>query len=237
MNTVYAPPLRDDLDTALRRPRLPHVRRHTPEVLAIAKDELWEPAEVLPALLTAEADGRDRTELATRRARAGFLTGRTFDAWDPAVSTILGATQQALEWVHSRDHLVVAGPAGTGETFLLEALGHAAVEQGLHIAWFTLEDLGVLVRIHHADDTVTKAVEKILRAGIVVVSDIGLLPVGPEATEGPYCLVDAAYEKRINAISSNMHPAGLEEIMPETLAPATVLGTSPWPITQGVVDV
>lgn len=225
MNTVSAPPLPDDLDTLLRRLRLPHVRHLAPEVLATAKAQRWDPTEVLRALFTAEADGRDRAGLATRRARAGFPTGKTFDAWDPAVSSIPTPTQQALqtlEWIHRRENLVICGPAGTGKTFLLEALGQRAVEQGLHVAWFTLETLGVLVRAHRADDSVTKAVEKILRADLVIVDDIGLLPVGPDAAEGLYRLVDAAYEKRSIAVSSNLHPAGFDEIMPKTLATATV---------------
>lgn len=64
---------------------------------------------------------------------------------------------------------MVCGPAGTGKTFLLEALGQQAVEAGMHVAWFTLESLGVLVRRHRADDTVTKAITRILRADLVVV--------------------------------------------------------------------
>ena len=56
----------------------------------------------------------------------------------------------------------VCGPSGTGKTFLLEALGQHAVEQGLKVAWFTLEDLGVLLRRHRADDTVTKAITRVL---------------------------------------------------------------------------
>ena len=47
---------------------------------------------------------------------------------------------------------MVCGPSGTGKTFLLEALGQQAVETGLKVAWFTLEDLGVLLRRHRADD-------------------------------------------------------------------------------------
>jgi DNA replication protein DnaC len=117
---------------------------------------------------------------------------------------------------------VVCGPAGTGKTFLLEALGQAAVEAGRHVAWFTLEALGVLVRRHRADDSVTKAIARILRADLVVVDDIGLLPVGPDAAEGLYRLVDAAYERRSIAISSNLHPSGFDELMPKTLATATV---------------
>ncbi|KZO57613.1 MULTISPECIES: IS21-like element helper ATPase IstB [Mycobacteriales] len=220
-----SPPLPADLDAILRRLRLPHIRRHAPEVLATAKSQRWDPAEVLRALLAEEANGRDRASLATRRATAGFPTGKTFDAWDESASSIPAPTQQALrtlEWVHRKENLVVCGPSGTGKTFLLEALGQQAVEQGLKVSWFTLEDLGVLLRRHRADDTVTKAIAKILRADLIIVDDIGLLPVATDAAEGLYRLVDAAYEKRAIAISSNLHPAGFDELMPKTIATATV---------------
>ncbi len=148
------------------------------EVLATAKAQRWEPAKVLKALLTEEAAGRARSALATRRAAATFPTGKTFDAWMPQASSIPAPTQQALrtlERVGRRENLVVCGPSGTGKTFLLEALGQQAVEQGLKVAWFTLEQLGVLVGRHRADDSVSKAIGRVLRPDLVVVDDIGLL--------------------------------------------------------------
>jgi DNA replication protein DnaC len=223
--TPTPPPLDDQLEVLLRRMRLPHIRRVAPEVLATAKAQRWDPAEVLRVLLTEEVAGRDRSSLATRRARAAFPTGKTFDGWDAALSSIPAPTQAALrtlEWISRAENLVVCGPAGTGKTFLLEALGQAAVETGKHLAWFTLETLGVLVRRHRADDSVTKAITRILHADLVIIDDIGLLPVGPDAAEGLYRLVDAAYERRSIAISSNLHPSGFDELMPKTLATATV---------------
>jgi DNA replication protein DnaC len=220
-----APPLDGELERLCRRMRLPYLRKAAPDLLATAKAQRWDPAEVVKALLAEEVTGRDRSALATRRASAGFPTGKTFTTWDPALSSIPAPTQQALrtlEWVHRRENLVVCGPAGTGKTFLLEALGQQAVEAGLHVAWFSLEQLGALVRRHRADDTVTKAIGRILRADLVAVDDIGLLAVGADAAEGLYRLVDAAYEKRSVAVSSNLHPAAFDELMPKTLATATV---------------
>ncbi|WP_404502107.1 ATP-binding protein [Arthrobacter sp. GAS37] len=52
--------------------------------------------------------------------------------------------------------------------------------------------------------------------------DIGLLPAATDTAEGLYRVLDAAYEKRSVAISSNLHPAGFAEVMPKTLATATV---------------
>jgi DNA replication protein DnaC len=223
--TPAAPALPEDLEAMLRGLRLPHIRRHAPEILATAKAQRWEPAEVLKALLVQEAAGRARSALATRRAAAAFPTGKTFDAWQAAASSVPAPTQQALrtlEWIGRKENLVVCGPSGTGKTFLLEALGQLAVEQSLKVAWFTLEQLGVLVSRHRADDSVSKAISRVLRADVVMVDDVGLLPVAQDAAEGLYRLVDAAYEKRSIAISSNLHPSAFDELMPKTLATATV---------------
>ncbi|MEZ0095742.1 hypothetical protein ABH925_006944 [Streptacidiphilus sp. EB129] len=48
--------------------------------------------------------------------------------------------------------------------------------------------------------------------------------MSPDAAEGFYRLVDAAYERRALAVSSNLHPSGFDEIMPKTLA--AVISTS-----------
>ena len=120
------------------------------------------------------------------------------------------------------DPTSTADPSGTGKSHFLEALGHAAIDNGAHVSWFSLEALGALVRRHRADDTTGRAIKKILRADVIVIDDIGLLPVAAETAEALYRVVDAAYEKRSIALSSNLHPAGFDELMPKTLATATV---------------
>lgn len=223
--TSTAPALPADLEALLRRLRLPHARQVAAEVLATARSQRWDPGEAVKALLEAETAGRHRSMLAARRKKAGFPTGKTFDVWDEQLSSIPQPTQQGLrtlEWVHRRENLVLCGPAGTGKTFFLEALGQQVIEAGMPVAWFSLEQLGVLVRAHRVDDTLTKAISKITRAELIIVDDIGLLPVGTDAAEGLYRIVEAAYERKSVAISSNLHPSGFDELMPKTLATATV---------------
>lgn len=141
------------------------------------------------------------------------------------MSSIPAPTQRALrtlEWVTRAENLIVCGPSGTGKTHLLEALGQAAVDAGNKVTWFSLENLGALLRRHGADDTASKAIRRIMRADVIVIDDIGLLPVTTETAEALYRVVDAAYEKRSIALSSNLHPAGFDELMPKTIANATV---------------
>ena len=117
---------------------------------------------------------------------------------------------------------LIMGPSGTGKSHFLEALGHHAIEQGLKGTWTTLEGLGQLVRRHRVDDSVAKAIGRLLRTDLIVVDGIGLLPAGADAAEAFYRLIDAAYETRSLAVSSNVHPASFDELMPATLAAAGV---------------
>ena len=103
--------------------------------------------------------------------------------------------------------------ARTGE-HLVEALGHLAIDNGKTVAWHTLETLAQLLRRHRADDSINKAISKLIRADLVVVDDVGLLPVSADAAEALFRVIDAAYEKRSIAISSNVDPSGFDELMP-----------------------
>jgi len=215
----------DEVVELLRTLRLPHMRNAAPDLLATAKAQRWEPAEAMRALLVEELQGRQASSIRARRKAAGFPTGKTFDVSDETLSSIPAPTQRALrtlEWVQRSENLVVCGPSGTGKTHFLEALGQTCVDAGHKVTWFSLEDLGGLIRRHRADDTATKAITKIIRADVIVIDDIGLLPVTTDTAEALYRVVDAAYEKRSIALSSNLHPAGFDELMPKTIANATV---------------
>jgi len=220
-----APALPDELEALLRRLRLPYIRKAAPEVIATATAQRWEHAEVLRILLSEEASGRDQATISMRRRSSGLPAGKTFDAWEPAASAIPPQSQHALrtlEWIERAEALCVCGPSGTGKSHFVEALGHLAIDHGKTVAWHTLETLAQLVHRHRADDTVNKAIAKLIRADLVIVDDVGLLPVSTDAAEALFRVVDAAYEKRSIAISSNIHPSGFDELMPKTLATATV---------------
>lgn len=66
----------------------------------------------------------------------------------------------------------------------------------------------MLLRRHRADDSVSKAIAS-SAPNLIVIDDIGMLPVAPDAAEALFRVVDAAYEKRSIALTSNVHPAGL----------------------------
>jgi DNA replication protein DnaC len=219
------PPLPGELEALLRRLRLPYVRKAAPEVIATATAQRWEPSEILRVLFTEEAAGRDRATISNRRHSSQLPAGKTLDAWEEKASPIPKATQQALqtlEWISRAENLCVCGPSGTGKSHFVEALGHHAIDNGKTVVWHTLESLAALLTRHRADDSVSRAIAKLIRADLIIVDDVGLLPVSPDAAEALFRLVDGAYERRSIALTSNIHPAGFDELTPKSLAAATV---------------
>jgi DNA replication protein DnaC len=220
-----APALPDELDKLLRRMRLPYMRKTAPDVLATARAQRWDPAEVLRVLISEEVVGRDAATRRLRRSTANFPTGKTLASWRPEESTITEATQNSLttlEWIGRAENLVIAGPSGTGKSHLTEGLAHAAIEKDLKVAWFTLETLHAVIAKTKIDGSTARTVARICRADLIVIDDIGMLPVHADAAEAFYRIIDAAYERRSIAVTSNIHPSGFDSIMPKTIATAAV---------------
>lgn len=225
MRPPQPPALPPELTAVLARLRLPYIRRAAPEVLATARAQRWDPAEVLRVLLDEEAAGRDAATKASRRRAAGFPSGKTLEGWQETESSIPLPTQQALatlEWLGRAENLVLAGPSGTGKSHFCEGLAGRAIEAGRRVAWFSLESLTATIGRARVDGSIGRTVARICRADLIVIDDIGMLPAGQEAAEAFYRIVDAAYERRSVAVTSNLHPSGFDTIMPKTLATATV---------------
>jgi DNA replication protein DnaC len=225
LHPVEPAPLPPDVARLLHRLRLRYFREAGPAVLARAREEGWDHAQVLKILLAEEAAGRDRSTREMHRKAARLPSGKTFDAWDPKASAIPGDAQWALrtlDWIGRAENLVFVGPSGTGKSHFAEAIAHAAIDRDLRVSWFTLESLTTTIARSRIDASTGKVVERIVRSELVVVDDIGLLPAGADEAEALYRLVDAAYERRSLILTSNLHPARFDTIFPKGLATAAV---------------
>ena len=71
-------------------------------------------------------------------------------------------------WNGSTAHevLAICGPSGTGKIHFIEALGHLAIDKGRTVAWHTPETLAQLLRRHRVDDSVNKAIGKLIRVDL-----------------------------------------------------------------------
>jgi hypothetical protein len=73
-------PVNPDLWRLMHRLRLRYAREAAPALLARARNEGWDFADLLKVLLAEEAAGRDRSTRELHRKAARLPSGKTFDA-------------------------------------------------------------------------------------------------------------------------------------------------------------
>src|SRR5258708_5559331 len=107
------------------------MRRLAPELLVTAKTQRWNPEEFLRTLVEAEITARDESNAPTRMRQAAFPVVKRLEEFDVGSSSVPKATFDylaSLEWIRAAENCCLIGPAGTGKSHVLVALGVAAVQ-------------------------------------------------------------------------------------------------------------
>jgi len=204
--TAPTPALAPDLHAGLRRLKLAAMRTLAPELLLTAKTQRWAPEELLRTLVEAEITARDASNTRHRLTAAAFPVAKTLEEFDVAASSIPRATFDylaSLEWVGAHENLCLVGPAGTGKSHTLIALGVAAVQAGHRVRYLTAADLVETLYRGLADNSVGRAIDTLLRADLVIVDELGFAPLDPTGAQLLFRFVAAAYERRALGIGSH----------------------------------
>lgn len=221
-----APPLAADLMAGLRRLKLAAMRRTAPELLVTAKTQRWAPEELLRTLVEAEIASRDASNARARLKTAAFPVTKRLDEFDLSVSSIPQATFDylaSLEWLRGAECPVLVGPAGTGKSHLLVALGHTAIDAGYRVRYFSAAELVDSLYRGLADNSVGKVIEQILRAEFVIIDELGFAPLDDTGAQLLFRFVAAAYERRSLGVASHWPFDQWGRFLPEHTTAASLL--------------
>jgi len=224
--SATAPNLPADLTAGLRRLKLATMRQLAPELLLTAKTQRWAPEEVLRTLVEAEIAARDASNTRARLKAAGFPVVKTIEEFDLTASSIPAPTWSyltSLEWISAKENVALIGPAGTGKSHTLIALGHAAVTAGYKVRYLTAADLVETLYRGLADNTVGKTIETLLRNDALLVDEVGFAPLDDTGAQLLFRLVAAAYERRALGIGSHWSFEDWGRFLPEHTTAVSLL--------------
>jgi DNA replication protein DnaC len=220
------PPLPADLTEGLKRLKMAAMRRLAPELLVTAKTQRWNPEEFLRTLVEAEITARDASNARTRLRQAAFPVTKTLEDFDVSASSIPKATfdyLSSLEWVRAAENLCLIGPAGTGKSHMLVALGIAAVEAGHRVRHFTAAELVETLYRGLADNSVGRVIDALLRNDLVLVDELGFAPLDDTGAQLLFRFVAAAYERRSLGIGSHWPFESWGRFLPEHTTAVSML--------------
>ena len=108
-----------------------------------------------------------------------------------------------LEFIDRNEVVHVLGPPGTGKSHLAVALGVEAVKAGRSVYFSTLADIIASLAKAEREGCLRERLRWLARSALLIVDEIGYLPVVPGGGNLFFQLVNARYEKGAMILTSN----------------------------------
>ncbi len=184
--------------------------------------------EFLAMLIGDEIARRDQKKFSTRLRRAQFRASKTFEQFDfdrlPGLNRSLVHDLATGSYLHEQAPILIVGPCGTGKSHLAQALGHAAVRQGVDVAFYTCAGLTASLNAARATGAYERKLASLARVPLLVIDDFGLKPLRPPADEDLHDLIAERYESTTTIVTSNLDFPEWDQAFPSNrlLASATL---------------
>ena len=162
----------------------------------------------LLAFLQAESDSRDAARRARLLGRAQIPVAKSLDGFDWSPVTLPEGLARddlaSLSFVDSREDLVLMGDVGTGKTHMAQALAASMCMAGREARFFTAVSLVQRLRRANSEGRLDRELAAIGKAELVVLDELGYLPLDEEGAKLLFQVVSQAYERQSLVLTTNL---------------------------------
>jgi DNA replication protein DnaC len=183
--------------------------------------------EAIDALLAEELTLREgrRIKAALQMARLGAvktLSGFDF-SFQPSLDRNRILALAGLDFIGRHEVVHLLGPPGTGKSHLAIALGVEAVRAGHSVHFASLADIVASLARAEREGSLRERIRFLCRASLLIVDEIGYLPITPGNGNLFFQLVNARYERGAMILTSNRGFAEWGEVFGDTVVATALL--------------
>jgi DNA replication protein DnaC len=164
-------------------------------------------AEALEQLLAAQIALRRQRRLTAALHSSRLPAVKTLDTFDFSFQPSIDRTQilslHQLGFLERKENVIFLGPAGVGKTHLAISLAIAAAERGRRVYYATLADLVLSLVEAERQGRLRERLAALRQPSLLIIDEIGYLPVTPGGANLFFQLVNARYEKASLVLTSN----------------------------------
>lgn len=184
--------------------------------------------QYLLELLTLEIQEREVNRINKLIKSAGFRVLKTLDTfiWNNNISipeTITTEGIEKLNFLDKKENLILMGSVGTGKTHLGTSLALEACKMGKKTKFFTAAELANTLLEKHNKGTLNSFMRSLDKLDLIVIDEIGFVPLHRDGSELLFQVISASYEKRSLIITSNLEFSGWNTIFGDNRLTAAIV--------------
>jgi DNA replication protein DnaC len=165
------------------------------------------PLESVITFLDYQYQHKQSKAAAQRVRNARFPRMKTFEGYD--FSQQAGVTEEQMKrlcdfvWLEQAFNVIFLGAPGLGKSHLATALGYAAANAGYSVCFITLEELIRVLKTAEISKASKTRLTQLRRASLVIIDEIGFMPVSKTEAHLLFSFVSACYEHKSLVLTSN----------------------------------
>lgn len=195
---------------------LAFVEQHFESLAQQAAQEQTTHVEYLAQLMDGESCRRDNSATSRRVAAARLPVLKTLEQFDWSWPTSINQVQIRhlfrLAFLKEKGNIIFIGNVGLGKSHFATALAHTACLQGHSALFTTAINIINSLSAAQASGGIKREMAKYLRPSVLVIDELGYLPIDKFGADCLFQIISARYERSSTIVTTNRVPKNWAEI-------------------------
>ncbi|ANN35536.1 transposase (plasmid) [Bacillus thuringiensis serovar coreanensis] len=204
------------LTTNLEYLKLKQMSQHLGEVVDFSINNQLSFVEALVKLTNYEIDTREQNMIHSMVKMGAFPHRKEVDQFDfefqPSVNKQQILDFISLRFLEAQENIVFLGPSGVGKTHLATSIGIAAAKKRTSTYFIKCHDLLQNLKRAKLENRLESRLKHYTKYKLLIIDEIGYLPIDPEDAKLFFQLIDMRYEKRSTILTTNVNFKSWDEI-------------------------
>jgi len=130
---------------------------------------------------------------------------------------------ESLRFLENNSNILLIGNSGVGKTHLATAIGIAAAKKRVSTYFIKCHDLISQLKKAHIENRLETRIKHFSKYRLLIIDEIGYLPIGEEEAKMFFQLIDMRYEKKSTIITSNINLSDWGKVFSDSLIASAIL--------------